>query len=104
MQSHSRRESFSLKTNAETKADNTITPPETSGNCTDAGTDSAAIRCRKFPVWAAAPRADISSRGFFDRASRTAPALRSLEKRSSTSPKTAVTAQFCDIVTKLERI
>ncbi len=53
--SHSFLESFSLNRNADTKAESTITPPETRGNCTEAGTSFAAKRCRKLPVYVAAP-------------------------------------------------
>ena len=43
---HSLRDNFSLKIKNDTRAESTITPPETSGNCTEAGTSLAAKRCR----------------------------------------------------------
>ena len=39
---HSRQDAFSLKATAERIAERTITPPETKGNCTEAGTVLAA--------------------------------------------------------------
>ncbi len=46
---HSVLEIFSLKKRADTAADRAITPPDTRGNCTDAGTFSAAKRRKKLP-------------------------------------------------------
>ena len=47
---HSILLSFSLNINTDDNADKTITPPEIIGNCTDAGTLSAAIKIKKLPV------------------------------------------------------
>ena len=50
---------FSLKIFADTIAEKTITPPDTIGNCTEAGILDATFKWRKFPVCAAIPIATI---------------------------------------------
>ena len=63
MEIHSLAVIFSLKAKNDIKADNTITPPETSGNCTDADTSFAATKCKKLLVYVAAPISDMIHKG-----------------------------------------
>lgn len=62
-ETHSFFDKASLNKNTENKALRTITPPDTRGNCTEAGTSFAASNKKKFPPYAAPPNIVKVNRG-----------------------------------------